>query len=353
MLPIDFYTPRQKHLIQEAGSYFFPPDNFLDQGFFKKIKPEHVKEAYIKQARYYQEERKKDIDPARMEKIESFLSRMKDSYEILTSFFQQKYPQARESETGRILAVGGAKGGIGKSIFVANLSVFLAARGYRTIAVDLDLGGANLSLYLGEKFIPERTINDYLKKKYTDLSDIAFKSESGPWIIGGDSSELGIANIDYARKMKLIRAVQALEADYVILDLGGDTSFNILDFFLISDYPIVLTTRSSASYIGAYQFIKTALYRKLNRLTSPDSDKKQIKNQKLASFLKDFSFSGSGQPAVKNISELMNRVAENDPLDIPDLAAAVVSFSPYLVVNRVSDETEAGQVAKDISGLAR
>ncbi|MFW5906315.1 MAG: MinD/ParA family ATP-binding protein, partial [Desulfobia sp.] len=143
MLPFDLYTTEQKRLLQEAGSYFFSPAEFLDQNFFKELKPQHVKQAYIEQARYYQEERKKDIDPERREKIEDFFSRMKESYEIFDSFFQQRVPGPRTSETGKILAVGGAKGGVGKSIFVANLSVFLAAKGYRTIAVDLDLGGAN------------------------------------------------------------------------------------------------------------------------------------------------------------------------------------------------------------------
>ncbi len=353
MLPIDLYTPEQKRLLQKAGSYFFRPDDFLDQNFFKNLQPEQVKQAYINQARYYQEERKKDPEPDRREKIEKFLEGMKEAYETLDAFFQRKGIQSGEQATGKILAVGGAKGGIGKSIFVANLCVFLASRGYRTIALDLDLGGANLSLYLGEKFIPERTINDYLKKKYPTLDDIAFRSEAGPWIIGGDSSELGIANIDHARKMKVIRAIRALEADFVVLDLGGDTSFNILDFFLVSDYPLVLTTRSSAAYIGAYQFIKTALYRKLNRLTSPDAGKDQIKDPRLASILKESTTSGHDRPAVKTVSELMTRVAENDPLDIPVVAEAVIDFSPSLVVNRVSDEVEAGQVAKVISGLAR
>lgn len=38
-----------------------------------------------------------------------------------------------------IIAIGGAKGGIGKSIFAANLGVFLASKGKRTVLVDLEL----------------------------------------------------------------------------------------------------------------------------------------------------------------------------------------------------------------------
>ena len=38
-----------------------------------------------------------------------------------------------------IIAIEGAKGGIGKSIFAANLGVFLASKGKRTVLVDLEL----------------------------------------------------------------------------------------------------------------------------------------------------------------------------------------------------------------------
>jgi flagellar biosynthesis protein FlhG len=34
-------------------------------------------------------------------------------------------------------------------MFAANLGVFLAARGRKTVLADFDLGGANLHLFLG------------------------------------------------------------------------------------------------------------------------------------------------------------------------------------------------------------
>ena len=52
-------------------------------------------------------------------------------------------PKARP-RARRVVAVGGGKGGIGKSLVSANLGIALAARGSKVVLVDADLGGANL-----------------------------------------------------------------------------------------------------------------------------------------------------------------------------------------------------------------
>jgi flagellar biosynthesis protein FlhG len=45
----------------------------------------------------------------------------------------------------KIWAIGGGKGGVGKSLVSANVSICLALMGHKVVTVDLDLGGANLS----------------------------------------------------------------------------------------------------------------------------------------------------------------------------------------------------------------
>ncbi|MBW2464629.1 MAG: P-loop NTPase, partial [Deltaproteobacteria bacterium] len=50
---------------------------------------------------------------------------------------------------GRVLAVSGAKGGVGKSIVAANLAIYLASLGRRVILVDADSEGASLHTVLG------------------------------------------------------------------------------------------------------------------------------------------------------------------------------------------------------------
>ena len=49
----------------------------------------------------------------------------------------------------RIIAVGGGKGGVGKSVLAANLGIYLAQLGKHVVLLDADLGGANLHTFLG------------------------------------------------------------------------------------------------------------------------------------------------------------------------------------------------------------
>jgi flagellar biosynthesis protein FlhG len=64
----------------------------------------------------------------------------------------------------RIVALGGGKGGIGKTLVSANLGIALAQRGKRVVLVDADLGGANLHTCLGLPQ-PAATLSDFVSKK--------------------------------------------------------------------------------------------------------------------------------------------------------------------------------------------
>ena len=49
----------------------------------------------------------------------------------------------------KIIAVGGGKGGVGKSVVCANMAVTLALTGQRVILVDADFGASSLHAILG------------------------------------------------------------------------------------------------------------------------------------------------------------------------------------------------------------
>ena len=99
-----------------------------------------------------------------------------------------------------IIAVGGAKGGVGKSALAANLAVGLTLLGQKVVLADLDLGGADVHLYLGVKFLP-KTWNDFLDKKVNSIEEIMTPTPyEGLKLIGGDSSRLGSENLPYSQK---------------------------------------------------------------------------------------------------------------------------------------------------------
>ena len=75
-----------------------------------------------------------------------------------------------------ILAIGGGKGGVGKSVISANIGYCLSRLGHKVICLDSDLGGANLHTLLGIKY-PPKTLHDYFQKKVQSLEDIVIKTD--------------------------------------------------------------------------------------------------------------------------------------------------------------------------------
>jgi flagellar biosynthesis protein FlhG len=173
----------------------------------------------------------------------------------------------------------------------------------------------------------------------------------GPLLIGGNSSQLGNANINFMRKLKLMKAIKNLDADFIIIDLGGDTSYNIIDFFLLADHGIVMTTCDPASYLDAYNFIKTALYRKLNRLFGPESKYKAQKDHDLEQLIYEATMSTNGSKVVK-VEDLVEKVKGQLPRSLSVLNKAISTFSPCLVVNRVPQNFNASQIVRRIQKVS-
>jgi flagellar biosynthesis protein FlhG len=183
------------------------------------------------------------------------------------------------------------------------------------------------------------------------LTETVMECENGPMLIAGDIGELGAANIPFQRKMRLIEKIREMDVDYVILDLGGGTDFNTLDFFLASDLGIVLTTLDQSAYIEAYAFIKTALQRKLNRLFSADSPFPERRN----ALLKEIVADGTRTPEKDNprtISALLEKIAVEDPVSLPLVSDEILRFSPCLIVNHCFDHNAAARIASTLQSIA-
>src|SRR5271169_3293387 len=130
-----------------------------------------------------------------------------------------------------IIAVGGGKGGVGKSFFASNLACGLAKIGRSVILVDADLAGANIHILFGIKY-PERTLGDYLKKNVATLADVLLPTQlPNLSLLCGASDFLELANPHYTQKQKVISEITRLNADMIVIDIGAGASLNNLDFF--------------------------------------------------------------------------------------------------------------------------
>ena len=245
--------------------------------------------------------------------------------------------------TPKILAVGGGKGGAGKSVFSTIMAFWLARIGHRTVLMDVDLGGANLHTLLGIKS-PDRTLNDFITRKFGELEDICIDtSEKNLRLISGASDVLSLANPHFSQKIKLMTHLSRLDADYVVLDLGAGTSFNVLDFFLIAHKKIVVLTPEPTSIQNAYIFVRNAVYRKLSRLSS--------KNPSLQALIK-IAMDPKNVLKIRTIKELFQFIEESDEKNIIEvLKKEIGDIHLGVVTNKVKNEKEenAGRIVQIVA----
>ena len=245
--------------------------------------------------------------------------------------------------TPKILAIGGGKGGAGKSVFSTIMAFWLARIGHRTVLMDVDLGGANLHILLGIKS-PDRTLNDFITRKFGELEDICIDtSEKNLRLISGASDVLSLANPHFSQKIKLMTHLSRLDADYVVLDLGAGTSFNVLDFFLVAHKKLIVLTPEPTSIQNAYIFVRNAVYRKLSRLSS--------KNPSLQALIK-IAMDPKNVLKIRTIKELFQFIEESDKTNIIEvLKKEIGDMHLGVVTNKVRNEKEenAGRIVQIVA----
>ena len=165
----------------------------------------------------------------------------------------------------KIWAIGGGKGGVGKSIVTLMVGASLARQGKKVILVDADLGGSNLHTLAGIRY-PQVTLEDFMNRSKESIEEVIINTpiENLRLICGADDI-LGIANPKYTQKTRIFNHLSKLEADYILLDLGAGVSYTTMDFFLYAPNKIVVLTPQATSIQNAYGFIKSSFYRGLSR----------------------------------------------------------------------------------------
>ena len=256
---------------------------------------------------------------------------------------QNQYTEKERTQSPQIWAVGGGKGGIGKSVISILISLALAEKGQDTVVIDGDLGGANLHTFMGIR-TPSRTLNDFISRQYATLDEVCMGTEQkGLRIICGASEVLTLANLQYTQKIKILQAISKIEADHVILDLGAGTGFNTLDFFLSAHRQIVVMTPQPVAIQNAYAFVRNAVYRTLSRLTS--------RRPSLGGLVKA-AMDPKNDMRVRTVSSLLDRVAEyGDPADAVEMAAHLKRIRPTLITNMAREprDKNAGRIIQMVS----
>lgn len=220
------------------------------------------------------------------------------------------------------ISIGSGKGGVGKTMIMANIAMLLAKTGKKVCLIDLDIGGADAHILYG-LFEPQYTLTDFITRKVENIQDVAhtFYAHNGLQLIAGTGDTLQTANMTFQEKLRLLRAIDNIDADIVLLDVGAGTSYHALDFFMHSDIQICVTLPDPTSIMDLYNFLQLATIRKM--LTS------FLSKSDVATILKTTNFSSLG--SVFELAEKTSPGARQMAQE------ALQYFHPLLIVNRDSE----------------
>jgi flagellar biosynthesis protein FlhG len=217
----------------------------------------------------------------------------------------------------------------------SNLAVALAADGRRCTLVDADLGGSNAHMLLGVSRAP-RTLSHFLNGSVARLDQVICPtSVPNLGLVSGAGAILDSANLAFSRKQKLLRQIQSLEVDHVVLDLGAGSSFNVLDFFLAASRGIVVTTPEPTAIENTYHFLKAAFFRSLRPLAKTAAVRDALERVLAESGRSSFT-----------PRRLIARVASVDARVGRLLLERSSAFSPLLIVNQVVGRDQRRLTAK-------
>jgi len=243
---------------------------------------------------------------------------------------------AQPSEPGkpRLIALGGGKGGVGKTFVAANLSVALSRMGYRVIAVDADLDGANLHTCLSVPN-PQVSLADFVAGRLSEPEKMVIQtSEPNLQLIAGTHSNLNRPQPGQARRVELLRGLRQLAADFVIIDLGAGSQPAALDYFLVADEGLLVLNPEPTSVENAYSFLRAAFYRRL-RLASRGHGARELVRQ---------AMDQRNEKGIRTPYDLMREIEAVDPVEGSRFAQTMRSFRPRIIINeaRTAEDIKLG-----------
>ncbi len=232
-----------------------------------------------------------------------------------------------------IWPIAGGKGGTGKSTLTSNIGLGLALLGYKVVLVDCDLGGSDLHLFF-DQISPARSLSDFLTKEARSLDEVLLPTPNANLhLVCGGNDLVGMANLSFMAKARLLRHIRALDADYIVIDLGAGSAYNTIDFFTLSNNGIIVCTPDSHARVDAYGFIKNTVYRMLRRHFKKESE--------VSDTISEFSRQ-AGRRSGK-VGHLLDSIADLNPELAEEGRDILRAFRPKLILNRVRNKRHIAQ----------
>jgi len=238
--------------------------------------------------------------------------------------------QTQNNDQKVIWAIGGGKGGSGKSFITVNTGICLSRLGARVILIDADLGGANLHTFLGISR-PTLSLSDFIKKRVSHLHEVLIPTDiPNLQLLTGAQDLFNAVDIKWVQRQKILRSIRGLDGDYLLIDLGAGSSMSVLDFFLMSDGGILIMTPEPTSIENVFRFLKSAFYRRL-RQSIPSVAVKELIDKAM-----DFR----NEVGIQNPYDLIDAVKVIDQEAARMLTKEIEAFQPNLILNQVWNQKD-------------
>jgi len=222
-----------------------------------------------------------------------------------------------------IIPIAGGKGGVGKSFITASLGAHLASLGWRVVMIDLDLGAANLHTLMGIR-PPVQGVPQFLNRSAAGLDETAIATGTDNLsLISAAHANIEIPNLYHQQKLKIIRGMGRLDYDIVLVDLGGGTHFNTLDFYLTAPSGLLVFTPEPTAVENAIRFIKAVYLRRLKQV---------IKQNTFTAIVNDSV--DQAQQGKLNTPDIIDLILRHDPDKEPRLREELAQFTFQLVMNK-------------------
>jgi flagellar biosynthesis protein FlhG len=251
-------------------------------------------------------------------------------------------PPLKETSTAptgarHVIAVGGGRGGVGKSLLSVNIAVYLAQLGRSVLLVDADSAGPTLHTLLGVEApsLPAPAED-------SDEPDLLTLATPVPGLrLVPQTYRIGSTMPERAgRKAHWVHELRQLEVDYIVLDLGAGTAPATLDLFLSADLGVMVTTPEPPSVEAVYRFARALFQRTVRRLFVSDRFRMRLLERALGEL--------GPLPAPEKLARALGRYDGN----LGQLAQAELSrLRPRLVVNetRLRTDIELGPTMREMA----
>jgi flagellar biosynthesis protein FlhG len=238
----------------------------------------------------------------------------------------------------RTIAVGGGRGGVGKSLLAVNLGVYVAQLGRSVLLIDADPAGAALHTVLG---IEMPNTVEASEDSDEDEPLVALPTQVPGLQLVPQGYRVGsTVPVRPGRKPRWARQIQKLDIDYVIMDLGAGTGPAALDLFLSADISICVAAPEPPAIEATYRFTRALFQRVMRRLLSKDRFKMRLLERAEAEL--------GPLPPPQDVVRAVARYDSN----LGELAATELGkLRPRLVVNsgRLRGDTELGPAMCDMA----